>query len=871
MRFFRKRMLADLEQGIHDHIEIETQDNIERGMSPDEARYAALCKFGNVTRAKEESREAWGFVWLEQFMQDIRYGIRGLRKSPGFTIVAVLTLALGIGANTAIFSVVQGVMLAPLPYPDPDKLVLIWQGNPHAPHVSMSLPDFRDWQREARSFEQIAAERWFEFNLSGPGLPEHVNGYETSSNFFITLGVRPSLGREFSTDEDRPGGAPVALLSDKQWKNRFGGSMQVLGKSIALDGVAYTIIGVMPPDFKLATDVDVFIPLGQGDPMFNNRRYPGVLCIARLKPGVSIQQAQSEMTNLQHGLNKLYPTTDQGLGTDVVPLKSVIVGDISGTLLLMLGAVAVVLLIACANVANLLLARSVARSREFVLRSALGAQRSRLVRQLLTESVLLSLLGGSAGLAVAKLGIHAVLAMLENTLRRSENVRLNGAVLLFVLLISIAVGVLFGLVPIFRSLRPDMNDSLKKGSRGSADHHRTQHALVIGQVALTLILLAGASLLFRTIRDLWKTDPGFNAADLITFRVGRATANKTPSAIRNSYQQLLDRVRRIPGVESADATNVVPLNQVSNFTPYWIGTHQTSATAEAPRLLLYWTGDGYLQTMKIPLLQGRYVSPDDTANSDRVIVIDSVFASAYFPHQNPIGQSITVNLWGDARIIGVVGHIHHFSMSDSANISQPQAYASIDQFPGAGMSAMYGYLTLVVRSRLDFSSLMPAIKKAVYSTSGNQPIYEIHTMRDIISESMQAQQFPMTLLAIFAGLALLLAAVGIYGVISYSMQQRTHEIGIRMALGAEKQNIFRMIIGQGLRLALFGLAIGTASALVLTRLLSSFSHLLYGVRANDPLTFAAVSLLLAGVAVLACYIPARRAAHVDPMVALRND
>ncbi|MGB8128205.1 MAG: ABC transporter permease [Candidatus Angelobacter sp.] len=868
---FRKRALKDLDQDLQDHLEMETDDNIERGMHPEEARSVALRKLGNVALIKEQTRETWGFVWLEQLLQDLRYSARMLRKSPAFTLVVILTLALGIGANTAIFSVVQGVMLAPLPYHAPDRLVLIWQSNRNAPHVSMSLPDFRDWQRDAQSFERIAAERWFEFNLSSPGLPEHVNGYEISSNFFTTLGVQPSLGREFSSDEDHADGVPVALLSNKQWKNRFGGSRQVLGKSITLDGVAYTIVGVAPQDFKVASDVDVFIPLGQGDPTFNNRRYPGVLCIARLKPGISIQQAQSEMTNLQQGLDKLYPSTDQGLGTDVVPLKSVIVGDISGTLLLMLGAVAVVLLIACANVANLLLARSVARSREFVLRSALGAQRTRLARQLLTESIFLSLAGGIAGLAIAKLGIHAVLAMLEGNLRRSENVSLNGPVLLFVLLISIAVGILFGLVPIFKSLSPDMNDSLKQGSRGSSGHHRTQHALVISQIALTLVLLAAASLLFRTIRDLWKTDPGFKTANLITFKIGRSASNRTPAAIRSSYQQLMERIRSIPGVESADSTNVVPLNQMNNFAPFWIGTHQTSATAEAPRLLMYWTGDDYLQTMKIQLLQGRYFSADDSANSDRVIVVDNVFASTYFPHQNPIGQSVTVNLWGAARIIGVVGHIHHFSMGDSANISQPQAYASIDQFPGDGMSAVYGYLTIMVRSSLGFSSIMPAIKNAVYSTSGDQPIYEIHTMHDIISESMLAQQFPMTLLAIFAALALLLAAVGIYGVISYSMQQRTQEIGIRMALGAARWNVFQIIIGEGAKLALLGIVIGAVAALALTRTLSSFSHLLYGVKASDPLTFIAVSLILAVVAIFACYIPARRATRIDPMIALRHD
>jgi predicted permease len=872
MRFLRKRMLADLEQGMRDHIAMETQDNIERGMSPADAHYAALRKFGNITRAKEESREAWGFLWLEQLIQDIRYSVRGLRKSPGFTIVAVLTLALGIGANTAIFSVVQGVMLAPLPYREPDKLVIVWQSNRNTPHVSLSLPDFRDWQRDSRAFEQIAAWGWFEFNLTNPGLPEHVNGYDVSSGFFSTLGVQPALGREFTREEDQPGGKPVAIISDAQWRKRFGANPQALGKSITLDGAAYTVIGILPPDFRLASDVEVYIPLGQSDPIFNDRRFPGVLCLARLKPGVSIHQAQSEMTTVQKTLDSLYPATDQGLGVDVVPLKPVIVGDISGTLLMLLGAVAVVLLIACANVANLLLARSAARTREFVLRSALGASHARLARQLLTESMLLSLVGGVAGLAIAKWGINVVLAMLAGNLRRSENVSLNGSVLAFSVLTSIAVGILFGLAPVFKTLTLDLNDSLKKGSRGSTGiHHRTQHTLVISQVALTLVLLAGASLLFRTIHDLWKTDPGFKAENLITFKIGRSSVNKTPSTIRSGYQQMIERIRNIPGVESVDFTNVVPLSQLNNSASFWIGTHETSPAAEAPRLLMYWTGQDYLQTMKIPLLQGRFFSSADTAGAERVMVIDSVMAKTYFPHTNPIGQSITVNLWGDARIIGVAAHVRHSGLGDAAGLFQPQVYGSMEQFPDSRVSAVYGELTTIVRTPLDFASIMPAIKTAIYSTNGDQPIYEVRTMREILSASMLPQRFPMVLLGAFACLALLLASVGIYGVISYSVAQRVNEIGIRMALGAEKRNIFQMIIGQGLRMVLYGLAIGTIAALFLTRLLSSFSHLLYGVGANDPLTFAAVSLILAGVAVLACYIPARRAALVNPMVALRND
>jgi predicted permease len=796
-----------------------------------------------------------------------------LRKAPGFTFVVILTLALGIGATTAMFSVVQGVMLAPLPYREPDKLVLIWQSNPHAPHVSMSLPDLRDWQRNAHSFDAISGLRWYQFNLTGPGSPEHVNGYEISSGFFQMLGVHPLLGREFSPQEDEPGGGPVAMISDREWKNRFGRSADVLSKSVTLSGVVYTIIGVLPSTFRLASDVDVYIPLGQGDPLFNDRRYPGVLCLARLKPGVSIAKAQREMTTLQQNLDQLYPITDQGLGTEVVPLKPVLVGDISATLLLMLGAVASILLIACANVANLLLARLAKRTREFTIRSALGASHSRLVRQLLTESVLLSLTGGIVGLAFAKLGTRAVLTMLAGNLQRAESVSLNGTVLLFALGISLAVGVLFGLAPAFKSLTSDLQRGLKKGARGSTNaHHRTQNALVVGQMALTLVLLAGATLLFRTIRDLWQTNPGFAAQNLITFKVGvSSSVDRTTAQIRGSYQNLIRNIRSIPGVESADATNVVPLSQLNDFAPFWVGTHETTPVAEAPRLLMYWTGPEYLRVMKIPLLQGRYFTEQDSTNSERVTVIDSVMAQKYFPSKNPIGESITVNLWGDARIIGVVGHIRHSGLGDPVALTQVQAYAPLNQLQDSFARSVYPALTIIIRTPLEISSIMPQIEAAVSGRNSGQPIYEIRSMREIIADSLTPQRFPMILLSAFAGFALLLASLGTYAVISYSTAQRIPEIGIRMALGAERRSVFQMVLQQGVRLALFGVGIGASAALVLARILSSFSHLLYGVRAGDPMTLAVVSIVLVSTALFACYLPARRATRVDPMIALRHE
>lgn len=870
--FRRRAMEGELNDELLFHFEQQVEKLVQAGVPAPEARRRARLLFGGADQIKEECREARGVHLIETLAQDVRYGARMLRKSPAFAAIVVLTLALGIGATTAMFSVVQGVMLAPLPYRDPDQLVLIWQNKPHAPHVSMSLPDLRDWQRNAHSFDAVSGLRWYQFNLTGPGSPEHVNGYEISSGFFKMLGVHPQLGREFSAQEDQPGGVPVAMISDSEWKNRFGRSADVLSKSVTLSGVVYTIVGVLPSTFRLASDVDVYIPLGQGDPLFNDRRYPGVLCLARLKPGTSMAKAQAEMTALQQNLDQLYPVTDQGLGTEVVPLKPVIVGDISATLLLMLGAVAAILLIACANVANLLLARSAKRTREFTIRSALGAAHSRIVRQVLTESVLLSLAGGIVGLALAKLGVRAILAMLAGNLQRTENVNLNGIVLLFALGISIVVGILFGLAPAFKNTASDLQSALKQGARGSTRaHHGTQSALVVGQMALTLVLLAGATLLFRTIRDLWQTNPGFQAQNLITFKVGASSsADRTTAQIRGSYQDLIRNIRSIPGVESADATNVVPLSQLNDFAPFWIGSHETTPVAEAPRLLLYWTGPEYINVMKIPLIQGRYFTEQDSS-SERVIVIDSVMAQKYFPGKNPIGESITVNLWGDARIVGVVGHIRHSGLGDPVALTQVQAYAPLNQLQDSFARSVYPALTIIIRTPLEISSIMPQIEAAVSARNSGQPIYEIRSMHEIVADSLTPQRFPMVLLSAFAGFALLLASVGTYAVISYSTTQQIPEIGIRMALGAERRKVFQMVLQQGIRLSLIGVAIGVAATLVLARVLSSFSHLLYGVRAGDPVTLGVVSVVLVSASFLACYLPARRAMSTDPIIALRHE
>ena len=877
----RKKWEQQLDDELRFHVERQIAENIAAGLAPDEARRRAVLQLGAAEGVKEDCREQRRGFWLETLWADIRYGLRMLRKAPGFTIIAILTLALGIGANTAIFSVVEGVVLAPLPYREPDRLVMVLESNQRFPEDAISYPNFLDWQRTARTFQQMAAVTLHEgFDLSSPGTPEHLDGHRISAGYFSTLGLDLSLGREFSPQEDRRGGAPVAIIGNRLWKERFGGSAQALGRSITLNGVGCTIVGVASPGVGLLSQHDdIYTPLGQGDPLILDARggHEDMLSIARLRPGVSISQAQADMSAIQEHLDQLYPDADGGLGAAVLPLKQQIVGDVRGTLLLLLSAVGLVLLIACANVANLLLARSTARSREFAIRSALGAGRARIVRQLVTESVLLSLAGGLLGLLIAKWGVNLVLAAVPQSLPRSENISVNGSVLVFAFIISIAVGILFGLAPALKSSRTDLRASLNEGARGSTSgHHRAQSALVIVQMALTLVLLVSAGLLFRTIRRLWQVNPGFDAQHVIAFKVGLSpSAAKSGSTLRTAFLQLLDRIRMIPGVQAADFSMLVPLTDDDNDTPFWIGTDKPAVVQNAPRMLVFDTGPDYLRTMGIPLLRGRFFSREDTTKSPCVAVIDSVFAQQYFAGKDPLGQTITfgwaASPWGPCQIVGVVGHVRHWGLGETGTGTLAQSYYPLYQARDTLWPLGYPGIRIIVRTPLNVATIMPTIKAAVYGAGSDQTVYDVQTMKQIASESMSSQRFPMILLGAFAGLALLLASIGIYGVISYSVAQRVHEIGIRMALGAENRRIFRLVIGQGLRLALAGLAIGAAAALLLTRLLSGFSHLLYGVGASDPLTFIAVSAVLTATAVLACYIPARRAMRVDPMVALRYE
>ena len=874
--FRKERVNQELDEELGGFLLMAAEEKMKQGMSRESAVRAVRLERGNLEVAKETVRVAGWESYVETCWRDLRFSARMLRKNPGFAAVAVLTLALGIGANVAMFSVVQGVLLAPLPYGEPDRLVVVLLNNFRLRSPTyLSYRDFLDWDRSAPPFEKMAAYAGRSFDLSSPGNPEHLEGKEISSNLFGTLGVALALGREFSAEEDRNGGAPVAIISNGLWRDRFGGSVAALGKSVVLDGVETTVVGILQPDFRFGSNyADVYTPIGQRKLAdTNDRTVHDVVCIALLKTGGSLTQADAEMNAIQENIDRLNPETERGLGVKILPAKEELVGDVRDTLLLLLGAVGLVLLIACANVANLVLARSASRAREFSIRAALGASRGRIVRQLVTESVLLSVLGGVLGLAVAKWGLHAALATLAADLPRVENIHVNAPVLFFALSVSILVGILFGLAPALRSPEADLQPSLKEGSRGSTGgRHRMQSALVVIQMALTLVLLAGAGLLFSTIQHLSKAELGFASQHVLTFQVGLSpSATKTGVAVRAAYRQLLERIRQVPGIQGAEITTAVPMTHQINAVPFWVDSHRPASVAQAPRTLGFITGPDFLQVMRIPLLRGRFISQQDTINSPLVAVIDSELARTYFAGSDPIGRTITFPQVGDYRIIGVVGHVQHSQIGSRSPFMQNQSYVSIYQVQDRWMTTIDTWTWVVVRTPLDASRVLPEIRKAVYRAASDQTVYHAETMAEIVSESMSPQRFPLILLSGFASLALLLASIGIYGVISYSVTQRVQEIGIRMALGAEKRDVFRMVVGQGLSLAFAGIAIGVTAALILTRVLLSFSHLLYGVGANDPATLAGVSALLIGVAILACYLPARRAMRVDPMVALRYE
>jgi predicted permease len=811
---------------------------------------------------------------MSTFIQDLKFGLRMLAKDPGFTAAAVLTLALGIGANTAIFSVVNAVLLRPLPYTDADRLVRVHETTARLDDMPVSYLDFRDWQRENHSFTQVAAFVEDYLTLTLPEGVEHVSGRYASADFFSVLGVQLALGRAFLPEEDQQGGRPVVIISHQFWQGHFSGSPQVLGKAVTLNRKAYTIVGVLPAGFQFSGEY-VYIPIGQFDPVVLQDRkvHSGISVVARLKPGMTLDQAGSDMALVQQHIAEAYPDAAKGVGIIVVPLKQDIVGNTGRTLMLFFVAVGFVLLIACANVATLMLARSAARGREFAIRSALGADRARLIRQLLVESVLLGLMGGALGLAVAAWGTSAGLAAVPGGLPRSSGVGIDPRVLVFTLAISIFTGILFGLAPSLQSTKTSLQESLKEGARGTAGvRNCTQSVLIIAETALTLVLLVAAGLMIRTIWRLRDTNPGFDPNDLLTLQVALSPqVASNPEKTRMAFRQLLEQVENIPGVQAAGLTNMVPLTPMFSSIDFWIGPQITPPPqADMTGALLFVASPGYLHSLGIPLLHGRFLAREDTLSSPRVVVVDNVLAQRFFPGADPVGKRINMEFLGSAEIVGVVGHVKHWGLgSDDGAKIRCEIYFPLEQFPDKFMSMAVGGMTIVLRTHLVPVTIVPAVRRAVMGPGKDQPVFNVQTMEQVISASTVGTRFPLILLGIFAGVALLLASVGIYGVVSYSVNRRAREMGIRMALGAQRGDVLKLVIGQGLRLALMGVGIGIIAALALTRFLSS---LLYGVKPTDPLTFAAVSLILAAVALIASYIPARRATKVDPMVvALRYE
>jgi len=812
---------------------------------------------------------------VRNFWHDVRYGLRVLSKSPGFAAVAILTLALGIGTNTALFSVVNAVLLNPLPFPEPDRLVAVYSRDSNFGQSSISYPNFQDWQKENKSFAALGASRGENYNLTGIGEPERLHAHMISADFFTALQVQMPLGRNFRPEEDQPGAAPVAILGDGLWKRKFGRSPDVLGRTLNLSGKVYTVVGVGPSRVAGYSLTDIYTPVGQWtDSTFRDRRVSmGLNSVGRLKPGVSIEQARGDMERIARNLAAAYPEANTGRSVTLVPMKQDVVGDVRGILLVLLGAVGFVLLIACANVANLLLARSTGRAREFAIRSALGASPARVIRQLLTESVLLGVTGGMLGLLLAKWGTRAIIAVLPDGLPRAEEIGIDSHVLLFTVGVSVLTGILFGLFPAIKTLRPDMHETLKEGGRGgSGARHRTQNVFVVLEMAMALVLLIGAGLMIRSLAVLWGLNPGFDPRHVLTYAVSLTSPpDVTAAQLRANYRASLQEFENVPGVEHVSMVGgALPMTGDSEV-PFWIeGQPKPANWNEAPFALFYLVTPGYQPAMRIPLERGRFFNPSDDEHAPGVAVIDASFARKYFPGQDPVGKRVNLGLLEmQPVIVGVVAHVEQWGLGSREHETvQSQIYMPVWQVPDRFWPLLAKGVDWVARSSGTPGSIAGGIREAQAKVDDNAAIYELRPMEEIVANSIAKQRLTMILLSVFSTLALILSAVGIYGVISYLTGQRTHEIGIRVALGASPSDVLRMVLGEGMRITLIGVAIGVAAALALTRLISK---VIYGVSASDPITFASVAILLSLVALLACYIPARRAMRVDPIVALRYE
>ena len=885
----RKRLTAanlsaarenEIVEELAQHLDDVYDQALRNGSTEDEARRIAQSELNQSELLAQQLRRSHRPVQLEpvvaggparanilkDIIQDVRYGARILFKNRSFTVVAVLALALGIGANSAIFTVVNAVLLRPLPYKDPERLMTVWEDASKVgfPHNTPSPANFIDWRDQNQLFEGMAALHRQTFNLTGVGEPERIDGRRVSANLFGLLGVDPQFGRVFLADEDQPNSNRVVILSDRLWRRRFAADKTIVGKTLSLNGQPHTVVGVMPPRFEFPTREDeLFVPMAFASEEASRRGSHYLEIIGRIKPGVTREQAQAEMNTIAARLEQQYPETNSNIGATVISLHEDLVGDIKPALLMLLGAVGFVLLVACANVANLLLARAAVRQKEIAVRMALGASRWRLVRQFLTESVLLGTLGGVFGLALSYVSLILLRSFIPENFSQASAITIDARVLGFTLLVSIVTGLIFGLAPAIQ--RSEFNEVLKDGGRegvAGSRGNRMRGLLVIGEVAVSLLLLIGAGLLINSFIRLRKLDPGFQTNHVLTMGMV-LPQSKYPDRTKRAgfYNEVLRRVQSVPGVKSAGVVNWIPLVFQGDSVGISIEGQPDPVRSERPNAATRVINPNYFSAMGMRLLKGRNFDSRDQSTTAAVSVISESMAKRFWPNQDPLGKRFTP---GDSsrpdqwiEVIGVVNDVRQFELTAEP---KPQMYLTYEQV------GFFAPRYLVVNTDIEPSSMAASVRQAVWEVDKDQPVSNVATMEEVLSESIGRQRFSMLLLAIFAGVALVLAAVGIYGVMSYSVAQRTHEIGIRMALGAQTGTVLRLAVGYGLKLVLIGVSIGLVAAFALTRIMST---LLFGVKPTDPMTFAVISVILIAVALLASYIPARRATKVDPVIALR--
>jgi predicted permease len=872
-RLFRREKLEhQLDKELLFHIEQHTADLIARGASPEEANRRARQTLGGPEQVKEKCRDARGTRWLEDLAQDARYALRTFRQKPAFAAVSILILALGVAATTLMFGIINGVLLKPLSYPHPEQLLTLHGSLPEfGDFWGYSFPDFTDIRRESRSLE-IGAWTYGGGTISRSGEPEVIPGYRVSSEFFSILKVQPQLGRIFSPDEDRPGAAPVAVLSDSLWRRRFAASPAVIGTTLTFDGRLCTVIGVMPAGFQLDGDVDIYTPLGPTvDTRMQFRRARFLHVIARLRPGATLPQAQTELALFANNLSRLDPSSNANLMFTTRRLQQDLVGDIGATLWLLLSAVGLVLLVACVNIASLLLARAVSRERELAMRVALGAGRGRLIRQCLTESAVLGICGGLLGLAVAAIATRPFVALWPGDLPRAEEIHLDARMFLFAVGISLASGFLFGLAPAFRVPVRNLESALRIGGRTIAGSSRKLHsAFVIAEIALAFVLLVSAGMLGRTLLHLSSLDPGVNVHNVLTARFALSPATlANADQIRPAWQEILDRMRNIPGVQSATLSDIIPMREGENSLPY--STTAAPPPADAPLALASSVSPGFIDVMQLPLREGRFLSDLDRLGSEPVIVIDENFARHAFATPHAVGKSLWIPALADGpiKIVGIVGHIRHWGLAgDDQSHIRDQMYYPFAQVPVAYLRFFSTVMSIAVRTKADPAGIVQPLSETLRGASGDQAIYGVQTLEALATASLARQRFLSLLFAIFAGVALLLACVGLYGVLAYLIGERVPEFGVRIALGASASDVVRLVLRQSFSMIVIGIAAGLLASIAAAQILR---RTVEGMQPAQISTFAVMIALLLATALLASYIPARRAARVDPVEALRQD